>query len=94
MFARQASPALVEAGYDLARRATGKALERVPFDTAVRSLIELADRRDEVLRMAQDFLGYTTFEVPLAARADALALVERARAQLAERPRHAFGRRR
>jgi hypothetical protein len=93
LFARQAAPQLVEAGYDLARRAIGKALERVPFDQAVRSLTELAERRDDVLRMAQDFLGYATFEVPLAAQADALALVERARAQVADQPRRAFRRR-
>jgi hypothetical protein len=84
LFARQAPQALVEAGHDLARRAIGKALERVPFDDAVRALIELADHSDDELRMAQDHLGYATFDVPLAAQVDALMLVEGARSRLAE----------
>jgi hypothetical protein len=81
-FGRDSADELLSAGYDLARRATGKALERVPFQDAARALTELAERRDDVLRMAEDYLGYTTFDVPLAAQVDALLLVERARYQL------------
>ena len=82
LFGRESAESLMTAGYDLARRATGKALERVPLEDAARALTELAERRDDVLRMAEDYLGYTTFDVPLAAQVDALMLVERARYQL------------
>jgi hypothetical protein len=81
-FGRESAADLVRAGYDLARRATGKALEHVPFQDAARALTELAEGCDDVLRMAEDYLGYTTFDVPLAAQVDALLLVERARSQL------------
>jgi hypothetical protein len=83
LFGRESSAELVEAGYDLARRAIGKALERVPVADAVRGLTELAEHHDQVLRMAEDYLGYTTFDVPLAAQVDALVLVEGARTGLA-----------
>jgi hypothetical protein len=81
-FGRESADELVTAGYDLARRATGKALERVSSNDAARALIELADRRDDVLRLAEDYLGYVTFDVPLAAQVDALVLVEQARYEL------------
>jgi hypothetical protein len=82
-FGREGGTELVETGYDLARRAIGKALERVPFEEGAGALAELADGRDDVLRMAEDYLGYTTFDVPLAAQVDALLLVGQARSQLA-----------
>jgi len=82
VFGRAGSTELVAAGYDVARRAIGKALERVPFEDATRALAELADRRDDVLRMAEDHLGYATFDVPLAAQVDALLLVGHARARI------------
>jgi HEAT repeat protein len=91
---REGSAELVEAGYDLARRAIGKALERVPVADAVHGLTELAEHRDEVLRMAEDYLGYTTFDVPLTAQVGALALVEDARTRLAAAtPRRSWFRR-
>jgi hypothetical protein len=54
----------------------------------------LAEHRDEVLRMAEDYLGYTTFDVPLTAQVGALALVEDARTRLAAAtPRRSWFRR-
>jgi hypothetical protein len=94
LLGRNSSAQVVEAGYDLSRRAIGKALERVPYAAAVRGLTELAEHRDDVLRMAADYLGYTTFDVPTAAQADALLLVEDARTRLAAaQPRRTVTRR-
>lgn len=76
MFGGECDWALVEQGYDLARRAIGYALEDVPLGSAVPVLVEEAASRD-ALRVAYDYLAYTRFEdVPLREQVEAFILLE------------------
>lgn len=79
LFGRQSDRELVEAGYDLARRAIGYALEDVPLRDAISSVVQEAPSRG-ALRIAFDYLAYVRFEdVPRSTQVQALFLVEDAR---------------
>lgn len=77
LFARHSPDELVRAGHDLARRAAGYSLKKVPFDDAVSRLLESEPARD-ALRVAQDLLAFGRLDVPLVAQVDAEFLVENA----------------
>ncbi len=94
LFAQQATEELVRAGHDLARRAIGYSVEKVPFDDAAERLLGDEPTHD-ALRIAQHFLAYSCFDVPLTTQTDAEFLVENAIYGLeqADRPRRRWFRR-
>lgn len=91
LFARHSPEEIVRAGHDLARKAVGYSLEKVPFDDAVSRLLESDPSRD-ALRIAQDLLAFARLDVPLVAQVDAEFLVENAIYRL-EHPQRRHGRR-
>lgn len=81
LFGEQSDPDVVHAGYDLARRAIGYALENVPLRDAIGALVTETPSRD-ALHMAFDYLAYTRFDdVPRSEQVEAFFLVEDARAE-------------
>ena len=86
LFGQQSELQVVRAGYDLARRAIGYALENVPLRDAVGALVAEAPS-PEALQMAFDYLAYTKFEdVPRSEQVEAFFLIEDARADYDRQP--------
>lgn len=87
----QTSPwPLVQAGHTLARQAIGCALEALPRDVAVKTLIDQLPDRD-VARMADHYLAFTSFDVPSTVQTQALFLVEDVQHELEQRQRRTNG---
>lgn len=87
LFGRESDWDVVQAGYDIARRAIGYAMENVALPDAIASLAEDAPSPD-ALRMAFDYLAYTRFEdVPRSEQVEAFFIVEDARAAYDRRSR-------
>lgn len=79
VFGRAASAEQAETAVRVSRRALWYAAEAVPSKTAEGELVAAAGADPAVLRLAQDYLGFTRFPLLASSQASALFMVAHAR---------------